>query len=50
MKDAEDRVQALRVLTKRAFEEQPTAEPEPASALFSFFKIVKNQVLNKNII
>ena len=27
MKNAEDRVQALRVLTRRAFEEQPTADP-----------------------
>ncbi|WP_234030159.1 phytoene/squalene synthase family protein [Erythrobacter mangrovi] len=27
LKDAEDRVQAIRVLTRRAFEEQPTADP-----------------------
>ncbi|MCZ4264651.1 phytoene/squalene synthase family protein [Erythrobacter sp. G21629-S1] len=38
MKDAEDRVQALRVLTKRAFEEQPTAD-----AAFDAFGLVADE-------
>ena len=37
-KDAEDRVQALRVLTKRAFEEQPTAD-----AAFDAFGLVADE-------
>ena len=37
-KDAEDRVQALRILTKRAFEEQPTAD-----AAFDAFGLVAHE-------
>ena len=38
LKDAEDRVQALRILTKRAFEEQPTAD-----AAFDAFGLVADE-------
>ena len=39
MKNAEDRVQAIRVLTRRAFEEQPTAD-----AAFDGFGLVADEV------